>query len=249
MAKLTAMVSKEFSIEDLRAVANPTWLERGEKYVTDGQVGRLRSEAGQVTAVVGGERDYLVRLRWPSGSPTGVCGCPQGTEGEPWCEHAIAVALAWLEESSDNEHGDAAGEAPRQDEAALTAFLTAQEPAWLTEQLMNAAEDDPVLWGRMAAAAGLDAAVSLCRDLLREAVLAYVPEAEFRDSRIDDGAERLRRAVALLDDLLDYGFTEQVAEVADEILDTYDETHDDYESEHSERLAEIAESAHALLQR
>lgn len=123
-------------------------------------------------------------------------------------------------------------------DADLTAFLESQEPSWLAEQLMIAADDDPVTRVRLAAASGSESAVGGSRDLLADAVEDYRPGAA---ADTDDGSDELRRVIDLLEDLLEYGFTDEAADLADEARELYLRLHGDDGSDHLDRLVELAE--------
>ncbi|PRX92399.1 hypothetical protein [Allonocardiopsis opalescens] len=128
--------------------------------------------------------------------------------------------------------------------APLGGFLAAQEPAWLAEQLLRIADDDPVVRVRLLGAAGADGAVPACRELLERAVTGFVPYVDDDALHVGDGGwERLERALGALEDLIEYGYAAEVARLAAEAVELYERTHGDAEGEHGERLAEIAESA------
>ncbi|MFD6098515.1 hypothetical protein ACFVWN_27435 [Nocardiopsis flavescens] len=120
------------------------------------------------------------------------------------------------------------------DDAALTAFLEGQDSAWLAEQLMLAADDDPITRIRLTAAAGSESAVDDARAVLLTAVEQHLPEEE-----ADDDA--LHRAIDLLDDLVDYGFEDEGGDIADEARDTYVDRHGDDDSDHLSRLSALAD--------
>lgn len=121
------------------------------------------------------------------------------------------------------------------DDAALTAFLEGQDSAWLAEQLMLVADDDPITRIRLTAAAGSESAVDDARAVLLAAVVQHLPAEE------PDDDDPLHRAIDLLDDLGDYGFEDESADIADEAREAYVERHGDDDSDHLARLHTLAE--------
>lgn len=227
------MAQWRFGVDDLRLAAGPAYFERGQRYATQGHVGKLRPEPGGVSAMVGGSRNYLVQISGTSDGPRTSCTCPLGQEGESWCKHVVAVALSWVEAG----HEVTAESAP-EEEPDLAAFLKQQDGAWLTEQLLRVADDQPVVLARLQAAAGAPSAVATARDTLFTAIAEYLPDPDGWSSG-DGGEEQLRLAIELLDDLMEYGYTEEAADLASDAYDLFDETHGGYEDEHSQRLDEI----------
>lgn len=125
----------------------------------------------------------------------------------------------------------------------LSGFLTEQDVPWLAEQLIRVAREDPVAHARLAAAAGLDDAAPLAEQSLREAVLALRPGALDWDIDGDDGSEQLLRCIDLLDDLTEYGYAEESAQIARRAADLLTETHPGLDDDTTEALAQRAASA------
>lgn len=123
------------------------------------------------------------------------------------------------------------------DDASLTAFLEGQDSAWLTEQLMLIADEDPITRIRLSGAAGAESAVEEARALVLSLVNAHLPD------EIEEGAEDdpLHRALDLLDDLIDYGFDDEVGDVADEAREVYIARHGEDDGEHLARLHVLAD--------
>ncbi|WP_304451577.1 hypothetical protein [Nocardiopsis sp. YSL2] len=126
------------------------------------------------------------------------------------------------------------------DDADLTAFLEGQETSWLAEQLMLVADEDPITRIRLTAAAGSESVVEEARAATLAAVVDHVPATE--DEEEDDG-DILHRTLDLLDDLVDYGFEDETADIADEARELYVTRHGEDESEHLARLHVIADGA------
>lgn len=233
------MTRSRFSPEDLRSATDPAWFTRGLRYFESGQVQRLRTAPGQVTAIVSGTRPYRVTLRpTDAGLPHEDCTCPLSRDGAPWCKHAIATALAWIDAGQPDlpapTTGGTEGTGP-----ALKDFLSAQEPEWLVDQLLDFADDDPVVLARLQAAGGMAEALETAYAELEEAIVEFAPD-EGWDTE-ESGAHRLRRAIDTLDVLVDYGYEEEVARLATDALGLYDDVLHGYEDALSDRLQELAE--------
>ncbi|WP_427312140.1 SWIM zinc finger family protein [Cupriavidus sp. H39] len=72
---------------------------RGKAYFHDGAVSRLEEHEAAVRATVSGTHRYSVELAVAvNGRLAYGCNCPIGDQGI-FCKHAVAVALAWLENS------------------------------------------------------------------------------------------------------------------------------------------------------
>ncbi|WP_028648381.1 hypothetical protein [Nocardiopsis sp. CNT312] len=123
------------------------------------------------------------------------------------------------------------------DDAALTAFLEGQETSWLAEQLIMAADDDPLTRIRLCAAAGAESAADEARTALLDLVADHVPSLVDEDPA---EGEELHRAIDLLDDLVEYGFEDEAARIAAEALADYLTQHGDDEGEYLDRLREAA---------
>lgn len=120
------------------------------------------------------------------------------------------------------------------DHADLTAFLEEQESAWLAEQLMLVAEDDPVTRIRLTAAAGSESAVEEARATVLSTVAEHVPDESGE-------GDPLHRCLDLLDDLIEYGYEEETADIADEAREAYTIRYGDDDSEHLSRLQALAD--------
>ncbi|NYH51603.1 hypothetical protein HNR06_001192 [Nocardiopsis arvandica] len=123
------------------------------------------------------------------------------------------------------------------DDAALTAFLERQESAWLAEQLMLVADEDPITRIRLTAAAGSESAV----DGVRAVVLAGVADHVPQESPEGSGDDALHRLLDLLDDLADYGFEDDSADIADEAREIYLSRHGEDGGECLARLHVLAD--------
>lgn len=121
------------------------------------------------------------------------------------------------------------------DSTELAVFLKEQEESWLAEQLLLAAEEDPVLRVRLSAAAGLESAADDARTLVLETVADHLPDVDHED------VDPLHRAIDLIEDLMGYGFEEEAAEIAAETRDLYEEHFGDDDGEYLDRLHPLAD--------
>jgi uncharacterized Zn finger protein len=146
MPFVAAVAITEFSI---RRTADPLSYKRGESYARSGRVRDLTTYGVTVQATVDGGSPHHVQLTITKAGIRGHCTCQYGqTSG--FCKHCVATALVWLEEGEDLDE-----ETPEHEvtEDQLRIFLERQDPAWLTEHLLQAAADDPQLRERLEVAA------------------------------------------------------------------------------------------------
>lgn len=89
---------EKFSVTDLEARISPEILTRGREYQKNGHILRAcrfgRIIAGEVAGTGG---YYRVRLTFDESGINGACNCPYPS----FCKHMVALALAWIEKSSD----------------------------------------------------------------------------------------------------------------------------------------------------
>ena len=79
----------------LKALAGASAFARGEDYLVDGAVERLRRSDELVSAQVMGSEPYHVEL-WADGDELGYgCSCPRAADGY-FCKHCVAVGLGAL---------------------------------------------------------------------------------------------------------------------------------------------------------
>jgi uncharacterized Zn finger protein len=83
-----------------------------------------------------------------------------------FCKHCVATVLAWLDEGMEPGGDMEPGRLPVSD-AELLRFLSAQDSAWLADELLRASAVDPVLRARLDVAAGADARQAVDERLLR----------------------------------------------------------------------------------
>ncbi len=133
----------------LLRLAGPRAFVRGEAYLTDGRVRSLHEDGSVLAGVVEGSEAYRVEVHRDArgrAELVAACTCPHGADGR-FCKHAVAVALAGLEERET-----------RTDEGGLRGWLERQRHGLLVELLAEAAEEDPTLAARLSARRDQDAA-------------------------------------------------------------------------------------------
>lgn len=202
------------SERSVRRLADAGSFERGRAYFEAGRVGRFTVDGRAATETVNGTSVYRVRLKITAGGLDGECSCPYGQEGV-FCKHCVAAALAWV------EAGGTAAELQAQPvtDEGLHAFLRAQDPAWLADELLAAARADPLLRARLEVAAGADARVAYDDWALRQLLERAIEIGDFvgyRDAYayFQDVSEALD-AVA---ELIDTGFPDAAAQLAEYAL-------------------------------
>jgi uncharacterized Zn finger protein len=136
--------------ELLLRLAGPKAFVRGEAYLADGRVRSLHQDGPVLAGVVEGTESYRVEVRRGDVGRSqliAACTCPHGADGL-FCKHAVAVALAGLQERED--------EPPVEED--LRGWLERQRHGLLVELLAEAAAEDPALAARLAARRDSDAA-------------------------------------------------------------------------------------------
>ncbi|HVK22315.1 MAG TPA: SWIM zinc finger family protein [Actinokineospora sp.] len=151
MAAFAAMATVVVSEHSVRELTDSTSFDQGQAYFDGGRVGTVVVDGTVVTAVVDGRSAHQVRLEVKAAGLEAHCSCPRGGEGE-FCKHCVAVALAWLD-----GHGESVEPRWSGPDHGLREFLRTQDVAWLVEELLRAADADPLLRARLAIASGADA--------------------------------------------------------------------------------------------
>jgi SWIM zinc finger len=208
------MVAVEVSERSVRLLADDRSFERGRAYFQDGRVRRFTVDGTSVTAAVDGTSLYRVQLVITAVGLGGRCNCPYGQEGV-FCKHCVAVALAWLEE------GGEVGEPRRQPvtDERLREFLRGQDPAWLADELLAAAQADPLLRAKLDVAAGADTHDAYDDRELRERLERTIEIGDFVEYA---GAysyfQGVGGALDAVADLVDAGFPDVAANLAEYAL-------------------------------
>ena len=154
-----AKLAEILTLAEVQAQADAGSFARGMAYFHDGAVSRLDADEGAVRASVRGTRRYRVELAVAGESEIAyVCNCPVGDEGI-FCKHAVAVALAWLENTGEEVfHGEeTAKEKPRKKRKTygelIREYVATLDRDALQELLLEAVELDRTLRDRLLFAA------------------------------------------------------------------------------------------------
>lgn len=212
---MAAIVVSEQSV---RKLADARSFARGRAYLDAGRVRKLVVDGTTVTAV-DGTSAYRVRLAVTRAGLDGTCNCPYGTEGV-FCKHCVAAALAWLD--GGGERGEPAQQ-PVPDRG-LREFLLGQDTAWLTDELLRAAETDPLLCARLAVAAGAQAYDAYDDRALRTRLERAIEIRDFVEygaaySYFRDVDEALTEVAGLIDQ----GFADTAMNLAEYALELLEE--------------------------
>ncbi|MFM0159209.1 SWIM zinc finger family protein [Paraburkholderia sediminicola] len=94
-------LSDVITLVEVQSLADPKTFARGKAYFHDGVVSRLEEHDGVLRANVRGTHRYNIEFGvGDDGELTYECDCPVGENGV-FCKHAVAVALAWLENTGE----------------------------------------------------------------------------------------------------------------------------------------------------
>lgn len=153
-----------FTAEALLELAGEKCFRRGEEYLHQDAVSRLRVQEGELRALVQGTRRYRVRLGvGADGGLEGHCTCPYARDGF-FCKHAVAVGLAKLEGVGDGDGGQDDGPGPDGAVGAdggdidevLHRHLTGLAHKELVDLVLEAAAADEEFENRLLEAAGYE---------------------------------------------------------------------------------------------
>ncbi|MGH8822959.1 MAG: SWIM zinc finger family protein, partial [Jiangellaceae bacterium] len=178
-------------------------------------------------ATVDGSRRYRVALTVTAAGISGECTCPYGADGI-FCKHCVATALTWLDTGPPTEVRPDAARVQGQAEItgdALRTFLGRQAPEWLAEQLMRAADADPLLHAQLHVAAGADARTAYddtdVRALLTRAIASEI-FIDYRGANSYFGA--IHDALSEVEELVGLGFPDAAIELTEYALELLEES-------------------------
>jgi hypothetical protein len=221
--------------ENLRKTAGDLYFERGAAYYRDGRVRSLAVDALGATAVVDGSRPYRVRLAIRRRTLVGECSCPMGDESV-FCKHCVATGLAWIDagapttdgtDDTDTDQDDddtESVEAAEELTVALRAFLVEQDPAWLADMLVDAADESPVLRALLLVAAGADPADALDPTEYEEEIGDAFEIDEFADWGLTAYLRGVNIVLGKVAGLIDAGFPEAAVELSEYALDMLEDS-------------------------
>jgi uncharacterized Zn finger protein len=130
--------------EVIERLAGSTSFERGRRYFKEQRVTSLQRRRGGLFAQVRGSEMYAVKLWVHLGSLAYSCSCPQGRD-KSFCKHAVATALAWL----DDRSSEPILPLPVNEDDPVRAALRAKSKEALVELLVIAAKFDAALRTRI----------------------------------------------------------------------------------------------------
>lgn len=152
-------LSDVITLAEVQSLADLKTFGRGKAYFHDGVVSRLEEHDGVLRANVRGTHRYSVELGVSDdGELTYECDCPVGVDGI-FCKHAVAVALAWLENTGEEVfHPDEAEPAkPRKRrktyEELISEYVATLGQDTMRDLLLEAAERDMTLRDKLLFAA------------------------------------------------------------------------------------------------
>jgi len=140
---MTDELRRSFGPAALRALAWGRSYERGQGYVVDGRVKRLKVGDAEVGGDVRGTETYRVRLWLEGGAPRFSCTCPVAADGL-FCKHCVAVSLA----AFDADVGATGSGTPPANDG-LRAYLENVDKSRLVDLLLERAADDDLLKARL----------------------------------------------------------------------------------------------------
>lgn len=221
-----------FSLDAIRALATEKTFARGTAYFHEGAVGVIDEDGDTISATVTGTHPYHVELTNCDGELDYDCTCPVGEDGD-FCKHAVALALAWLENGGKEVFHDDAPKKKRASKAdTLRQYLETLSESELRDTLIDAAERDPDLRDRLIfAAKGRDSrGIADLRGLINQAtnIRGHV---DWRDAW--QYGERLTELAAVLEKRIDSGdaklveLIEQAITQAETALEHIDDSNGD----------------------
>jgi tetratricopeptide (TPR) repeat protein len=136
-----------FDVDALRGLAGDKVFARGEDYHRDGQVEILSIKIGRVLARVEGTEDYRTELNGEGRNIDGHCSCRAFVDWG-FCKHMVATALAANDLAAGE--GEGLGALDR-----IRHYLKEKSADALIEIIVDAAEQDPVLFRKLDTAAAV----------------------------------------------------------------------------------------------
>jgi len=125
----------------LRRLCNDRSFARGEAYFNEGRVRNLAEEDGVLIAVVSGQKDYRVKLRWDDSEVEYSCNCPVGLDGK-FCKHLVAAGLAWINPDTKPIHKTGGRKTRQATQDKIQDFLKLQDKSTLIQMLADEAAEN-----------------------------------------------------------------------------------------------------------
>jgi len=154
-----AKLAEILTLVEVQAQTDTGTFARGMAYFHEGVVSRLEEREGAIRASVRGTHRYRVELTVAGdGELAYACNCPVGDQGI-FCKHAVAVALAWLENTGEEvfHAEETTREKPRKKrktyEEVIREYVATLDKDALQELLLEAVELDRTLRDKLLFAA------------------------------------------------------------------------------------------------
>src|SRR5258708_19108082 len=133
-------------VRQIKRLCNDRSFARGEAYFNEGHVQSLAEQDGVLTAVVSGQQDYRVKLRWDDSEVEYSCNCPVGLDGK-FCKHLVAAGLAWI--NPDEKPSRKTGGRKTRTPDKIQDFLKLQDRSTLIQMLTDEAAENRSLRERL----------------------------------------------------------------------------------------------------
>ena len=205
---MSSTLSSILTLKLVKRLAGVRAFQRGRDYCDRDQVRSLVSHDDMLTATVCGTVDYAVRLSAEDGELQPHCSC-QSRDDAGFCQHAVAVALAWLEADPAGPDALAKKRHLANDTPQIVSFddlrpwLLEQTPATLAAYLLETAEYDDRLRDKLLRGAARATAKGIDLNAYRRSLERATRSSGFIDYRSAGGySDGVRRAIEPLQGLL-----------------------------------------------
>ncbi len=148
MGRNTSALAKMISDGWIHRLAGDRYYQRGLDYFRRGLVSSLEESGNSIRSIVAGTEDYAVLLTAKAKTLDYHCECPLGVDGE-FCKHCVATALAWLHGQPVPGAGKKTAASTEFTDEDLAKALQAEDKATLIKLLLDRAEEDEALRGRL----------------------------------------------------------------------------------------------------
>src|SRR5207253_1262989 len=122
----------------LKRICSDRSFARGEVYFNEGRVRSLVEHKGVLTAVVSGQQDYRVKLRWDDIEVEYSCNCPVGLDGK-FCKHLVAAGLGWINPDKKPSRMTSGRKTRETTQDKIQDFLKLQDKSTLVQMLADEA--------------------------------------------------------------------------------------------------------------
>lgn len=214
---VASLLETIFARPALRRLAGPRSFKRGLHYAWDRRTKKVRIDDDKASAVVRGTHDYRVRLWIEDGGPGFECTCPVGETGE-FCKHCVAVGLVLADEEAE----PSSAQAPTT--AELRAHLLTRDKDKLVDLLLERAEEDEFLRGRLELEAAKSSGGEVNLDAYRQAIDDVIVVHDFVGYReMYDYSQNVAEVIGSIRDLFDAGHAEEVIALCEHALEAFED--------------------------